>query len=414
MRISVKLKLAAAFGVIILLLVVSAVLAINGIGDLNAVADRLANLGSQRVKLAEEADITLGKIIRAEKNIILETTDDGIAKYDALLVAERVNEKAVVDKLRDISSEEGRRKLDSYVASLEHLYTAEDKIRAYGKMNSTPKATAKSEEGQVARDAANAALKPLIDRVEQAGGKLPADKVYIGLIAQKIIWSNAVVLRAERDSIAESTDAGTEKGLAEAAAAYETSRKLRDVLAGLVGSDDRHAVEVFSDNFDKWAKIRDVVAVFDRQNSAAHAFDISTTEARAAINQADEQAKDIVTNAETFMKGETDNATTTYQTIRTQLMVMVGVSILIALSAATFIAVSLSRGLGKAVELANAVAIGDLGQKIDVSSNDEVKDLVNALNGMTANLNASAKVAEEIAKGNLTVQAKRLSDKDTL
>ena len=33
---------------------------------------------------------------------------------------------------------------------------------------------------------------------------------------------------------------------------------------------------------------------------------------------------------------------------------------------------------------------------------------------MTANLNASAKVADEIAKGNLTVQAKRLSDKDTL
>jgi methyl-accepting chemotaxis protein len=64
--------------------------------------------------------------------------------------------------------------------------------------------------------------------------------------------------------------------------------------------------------------------------------------------------------------------------------------------------------------LANAVAIGDLGQQIEVKSNDEIRDLVDALNKMTANLNATAKVADEIAAGNLTVQAKRASDKDTL
>ncbi len=37
-----------------------------------------------------------------------------------------------------------------------------------------------------------------------------------------------------------------------------------------------------------------------------------------------------------------------------------------------------------------------------------------SLNAMTANLNATAAVANEIAQGNLTVEAKPLSDKDTL
>ena len=47
-------------------------------------------------------------------------------------------------------------------------------------------------------------------------------------------------------------------------------------------------------------------------------------------------------------------------------------------------------------------------------SNDEIKDLVDALNRMTANLRATAKVADSIAQGDLSMEAKPLSDKDTL
>ncbi|MBJ6899994.1 HAMP domain-containing protein, partial [Vibrio cholerae] len=70
--------------------------------------------------------------------------------------------------------------------------------------------------------------------------------------------------------------------------------------------------------------------------------------------------------------------------------------------------------LPKAVDLADAVAIGDLSQKIEKFSNDEIGDLIKSLNKMTNNLNATAEVANEIAHGNLTVEAKPLSDKDTL
>ena len=60
------------------------------------------------------------------------------------------------------------------------------------------------------------------------------------------------------------------------------------------------------------------------------------------------------------------------------------VSLLIAVGSALWIALNISRGLSRAVGLAQAVAIGDLSQKIEVSSNDEVGDLVKALNAMTA------------------------------
>ena len=96
------------------------------------------------------------------------------------------------------------------------------------------------------------------------------------------------------------------------------------------------------------------------------------------------------------------------------LMSIVAFSLLVAVTAATWIALSISRGLSAAVGLANAVAIGDLSQTIAVRSQDEIGDLVTSLNTMTGNLNATAAVADAIAGGDLTVEAKPLSDKDTL
>ncbi len=108
------------------------------------------------------------------------------------------------------------------------------------------------------------------------------------------------------------------------------------------------------------------------------------------------------------------DAAAQYDSTRLLLMAAVAVSLVIALVAATWPSLSLSRGLQQAGALARAVALGDLDQRIAVRTNDEVKDLVDALNGMTANLRATAQVADTIAGGDLTVEAKPLSDKDSL
>jgi methyl-accepting chemotaxis protein len=70
--------------------------------------------------------------------------------------------------------------------------------------------------------------------------------------------------------------------------------------------------------------------------------------------------------------------------------------------------------VSNAIGLANAGAIGALDRKLEITTNDEVKNLINALAAMTVNLGTTAGVADEIAKGNLTVEVKALSDKDTL
>ncbi|WP_105428888.1 methyl-accepting chemotaxis protein [Neorhizobium sp. T6_25] len=89
-------------------------------------------------------------------------------------------------------------------------------------------------------------------------------------------------------------------------------------------------------------------------------------------------------------------------------------AVLIAIGAAFWITLGINNGLKKIASVANAVAIGDLNQKVEVKTNDEVKDLIDTVNVMTGNLRNTAAIAERISEGDLAVDVKPLSDRDTL
>src|SRR5262249_54942335 len=71
-----------------------------------------------------------------------------------------------------------------------------------------------------------------------------------------------------------------------------------------------------------------------------------------------------------------------YASSRLLLIALLIGSILIAVAAGSWIIWSITRGVGSAVKLAQAVAGGDLNASATASTNDEVKDLIDALNGM--------------------------------
>ena len=128
-----------------------------------------------------------------------------------------------------------------------------------------------------------------------------------------------------------------------------------------------------------------------------------------------------VGSAKAFAKFETDVATSLSEKAASEatdamtiMLVALGIALVTGAGIATILSLTISRGLRKAVDLADAVAIGDLTKSSGIRSTDEIGDLGLALNGMIANLKATASVADAIASGDLTVEAKPLSDKDVL
>lgn len=75
-----------------------------------------------------------------------------------------------------------------------------------------------------------------------------------------------------------------------------------------------------------------------------------------------------------------------YENGRDLLIMLLAGAAIIGTSAAVWIVLSISRSLSSAVGLANAVASGDLNATAEAKGNDEIKDLIDALNLMVAKL----------------------------
>ncbi len=96
-------------------------------------------------------------------------------------------------------------------------------------------------------------------------------------------------------------------------------------------------------------------------------------------------------------------------------IVLIGIGIAVAVAGVAFVmARGIANPLIKGVQLANAVARGDLSASLDIRQQDEIGMLAEAMRTMVSNLRDTVQVAERIGSGDVTVNVTLLSEKDTL
>jgi len=91
-----------------------------------------------------------------------------------------------------------------------------------------------------------------------------------------------------------------------------------------------------------------------------------------------------------------------------------GLAFVLAAIIAFFVIRSITRPLAVAVSLIDQVAEGDLAHTAEITSRDELGQMLGSMNRMVENLRATAAVAGRISEGDLTVNATALSDRDSL
>jgi methyl-accepting chemotaxis protein len=195
----------------------------------------------------------------------------------------------------------------------------------------------------------------------------------------------------------------------------------RDAFSGVsdklyaIGSvEGRKRFDVLRAGFQRYTAVQERIRDLMRQGQTNEARALSAGEARQFVQTTEAQLVDLVELNQKFVAEAETAAQRQYESARFMLIAVAAAVLLIAVGTGTWISLGISRRLQRARTLADAVADGDLSQSLAVTGRDEVRDLVDALNRMTANLRATAAVAEAIAGGDLTVTSKRRSDADVL
>ncbi|MDB5430368.1 MAG: methyl-accepting chemotaxis sensory transducer, partial [Caulobacter sp.] len=222
------------------------------------------------------------------------------------------------------------------------------------------------------------------------------------------------VVRAEKNTLL-TEEAPLQKeleaGVDKEQAAFEA---LLQKTQGLAGTEDKPKWAALDKTWGRFTEIHDRIYTLDTTGHQAEAVALSMGEGRQLIVDAATTVQELVDLSQTELDAAEVKADQDYEATRNLLIAIAGISLLIAAGAAVWISLSVSRGLAKVSSMAQAVSIGDLNHHVTVTANDEIKDVIDTVNVMTANLRATAALADTIADGDLTVQPKPLSDKDTL
>ena len=93
---------------------------------------------------------------------------------------------------------------------------------------------------------------------------------------------------------------------------------------------------------------------------------------------------------------------------------MILFSVLLASGIAFLLARQISRGMRSMVKAARGLALGDVEQRVEVRSRDEIGDMAAAFGEMIAYNREMASAAHEIAGGNLTVTVEPKDTRDAI
>ncbi|MUZ58181.1 methyl-accepting chemotaxis protein [Agrobacterium vitis] len=130
----------------------------------------------------------------------------------------------------------------------------------------------------------------------------------------------------------------------------------------------------------------DVIQSLALSGDTTGALKVSTGENRVTTNNIDEMISRIITLEQTRLKEADDAGDAEYANARLILVSLAIGATLVAILAALWIVISITRGLGQAVASVRKVADGDLTQFADIRSRDEIGDLLQYVNTMIERL----------------------------
>jgi methyl-accepting chemotaxis protein len=222
-----------------------------------------------------------------------------------------------------------------------------------------------------------------------------------------------IQLRAEKNAII-GDEHEVELAAADAAKRREAASKTKDEVYVLASEAGKKLLDAFAVSYAKMNAYQEETIRIAKTDKAK-AAERSTNEGRKVVNEALESMGAYVDNTKKQMAEQAVQSKEEGHQAQFLLMTLLGVSLMVAIGAALWISISISRSLGRAVDLAGAVANGDLNQTIPSSSNDEIGDLTKSLNAMVGKLRQIVQealtAAQNVSAGSqeLSASAEQLS-----
>lgn len=405
MRLTIKTKLAAVFTVVVALSGASMFVALQNLSQLNDSLEHIVTGPAARsLQLKEmQEDLTglsnnlRAMILSSDAEELQATKTQLAALYDEL----HVDAAGLVGKF---SVEQTNRDMQTFADTVEQYWAVSLRVQDYAMQSTDTAAFAiTTTEGS----AAITALEETMDQLVQAlGRRLNAGDL---TVVPAYDTANAMFLKAsdafrqQRNILlAENNPAKQDEWLNDyRVASGELAAGFAQLVRAVGPAESGLAAQAQTD-YEAMVAAMDKAIAVSMQRSQWNAIALANSEGATLRNAAVALIEDMVTRNDTVLEQANLDAEALYQSSRVLLISILVGSALIALVAALWIVISISRSLASAARLANEVADGNLSASAEVKGDDEVGDLIKALNAMTRKLR---EVVSEVTSATRNVAA---------
>ncbi|GAB7081620.1 methyl-accepting chemotaxis protein [Megalodesulfovibrio paquesii] len=157
-------------------------------------------------------------------------------------------------------------------------------------------------------------------------------------------------------------------------------------------------------------KLREMMYAGDKEQAVEYLLKViapMTVQPDAILSELNENNSEQAKNAAAA-------AEATYLDARSLMLWAIGVAVLLGLAMGSFLSRLISRGVRQCVEVAQALAVGDLTKEISIRQKDEIGQMAEAMRAVAAAEQDVAAKLGQLSLGNLSVEVTPRSEHDTL
>ena len=404
MRLTIKTKLAATFAVLLVLSGISMFVSIQALGQLNqAVQDLIGNQFTRVVTMKEMAEKATGLANNMRAIILADDVDT--MKATAADMEKQVGEIRTAGEtvMEQMTIPANRETMVAMLTDLESYWSAVEAVlnEAY-KNSDTVSYQLTTTEGSAAlgkfEDSMGALRQALQAKV--ASGDTSAFNAYVA--ASEIYVAASDAFRQQRNILLAASDPAKQD---EWYNDYQTATaEVADQLARLSRSITPQETAMLSAaqaDYNALVATTDKIVEIGMQRSDYYANEAANAAATLRLSMVS-QLNEMQARTQEDMQQAIDQGEAMFEGNRSLLIALLVGSVIIAAGAALWIIMSITRAIAAALRLANSVAQGDLSATVETKANDEIGDLVKALNAMTAKLR---EVVSEVTNATRNVTA---------
>jgi putative methionine-R-sulfoxide reductase with GAF domain len=420
MTYTIKNKLILGFAALLMLLVISSWMGLSSLSDMNSRLNDLIDISAEKVKLAARINQDIIMISRAEKNIILSSTQEEMDEFAKFIDDTEESMKKKRKFLSDLVDVEGQVLLESFRSTWKEYMRVNKELRVIARLNSNVRARNLSQnEARDAYDKASLTITQIVEKNDEETDQAKNVKT-LRKIAEKIklaarINRNLVeIQRGEKNLIL----ARTQDEMDEYAKAIKRIREdliqRIDQLQPLTSREGKIQLNRFQKEVNLYLNLHEEVRKLSRENANVRAFNLSSGKARELNDKAQDLMASIVDKNDMDMAKDKIASDKNYSNSQFQLISLSVFAIIMGLLIAYLIISTLTKGFDQVIKSIRTVSFGDTTQLVTVTNKDEIGEILITVNEMIISLKKMTEVTTAIAQNDYGKEVEVRSDKDAL